>query len=58
MPVYLNRCKDCEHIFESEQRIIEDPLRFCPVCGKDALGRVPQIPAISFVGSGFYTNDK
>lgn len=58
MPVYLNRCKDCEHTFEQWQAITEDALRLCPECGEPTLGRVPQTVGIAFIGSGFYVNDK
>ncbi len=57
MPVYLNRCKDCEHEWEQYQAITEAAITECPLCNGQ-VGRVPQAVGIAFVGSGFYVNDK
>jgi len=34
MPTYEYRCKKCGHIFETFQKITEDPLDSCPECGE------------------------
>ncbi len=34
MPTYDYTCDSCEHEFEREQRITEDPIKKCPKCGK------------------------
>ena len=57
MPVYLNRCKDCEHEWGQYQAITEAAITECPLCNGQ-VGRVPQAVGIAFVGSGFYVNDK
>jgi putative FmdB family regulatory protein len=55
MPIYEYRCGD-GHAFEVMQRISEDPLERCEVCGKPA-SRVFHPPAVHFKGSGFYNTD-
>lgn len=56
MPTYVYRCKNCEHQFETFQRITEDPVKECPEC----TGEVTRIlfpVGIVFKGSGFHIND-
>jgi putative FmdB family regulatory protein len=55
MPIYEYRCGE-GHAFEVIQRISEDPLESCEVCGKPA-ARVFHPPAVHFKGSGFYNTD-
>ncbi len=55
MPVYEYRC-DKGHVFEVIQRMSEDALSKCEVCGKPAQ-RVLYAPAIHFKGTGFHNTD-
>ena len=57
MPIYEYRCDACGEHLETMQGIKEDPLKTCPVCGKDQLRRL--ISSTSFVlkGSGWYQSD-
>jgi putative FmdB family regulatory protein len=55
MPIYEYRC-DEGHAFEVMQRITEDPIEVCEICGARA-ARVFHAPAVHFKGSGFYTTD-
>jgi putative FmdB family regulatory protein len=55
MPIYEYRCTN-DHRFEVMQRIVEDPLTECEVCGAPAT-RVLHPVAIHFKGSGFYSTD-
>lgn len=55
MPIYEYRCNE-GHAFEVTQRISEDPLERCEVCGQPA-SRVFHAPAVHFKGSGFYNTD-
>ena len=32
MPIYEYACGKCDHEFEVEQRITEDPIKTCPAC--------------------------
>jgi putative FmdB family regulatory protein len=55
MPIYEYRCKK-GHQFEVMQRISEDPVTTCEVCGA-AVQRVFHPIAVHFKGSGFYNTD-
>lgn len=55
MPVYEYRC-DKGHTFEVIQRMSEDAISKCEVCGKPAQ-RVLYAPAIHFKGTGFHNTD-
>ena len=55
MPIYEYRC-DNGHTFEVMQRIIEEPLAKCQVCGAP-VQRVFHPVAVHFKGSGFYNTD-
>lgn len=56
MPTYRYRCKECEHEFEVIQRMSDDPLTHCPICG-GPVRRVVGSVGIVFKGSGFYVTD-
>lgn len=56
MPTYVYACKDCEHQFETFQKMTDDPLTKCPEC-KGKIARVLFAPGIVFKGSGFHIND-
>ncbi|MCB8944111.1 MAG: hypothetical protein H6658_10185 [Ardenticatenaceae bacterium] len=56
MPYYQYRCNDCEHEFETRQRMSEDPLTDCPVCD-GRIRRVVNSVGVVFKGSGFYVTD-
>ena len=55
MPIYEYRCER-GHTFEVMQRMTEDPLPTCTVCGQ-AVQRVFHPVAVHFKGSGFYNTD-
>jgi putative FmdB family regulatory protein len=55
MPIYEYRCTN-DHRFEVMQRIADEPLTACEVCGAPAT-RVLHPVAIHFKGSGFYSTD-
>jgi putative FmdB family regulatory protein len=55
MPIYEYRCKK-GHTFEAMQRMADDALDTCEVCGAPAV-RVLHAPAVHFKGSGFYNTD-
>ena len=54
MPTYEYRCNACKREFEVQQRMIDDDLVTCEVCGKDALERLLSAPAFQFKGGGWY----
>ncbi len=55
MPFYEYRCVK-GHTFEVTQRMSEEPLKKCEVCGAKA-SRVLFAPAIHFKGTGFHNTD-
>jgi putative FmdB family regulatory protein len=55
MPIYEYRCEN-GHTFEAMQRMTEDPLTECTVCGAP-VQRVFHPVAVHFKGSGFYNTD-
>lgn len=57
MPTYTYRCNACDHEFERRQRMTEEPVRQCPVCGELEVRRVISQVGIVFKGSGFYVTD-
>jgi putative FmdB family regulatory protein len=56
MPTYEYECTSCGHHIEVFQRIAEDPLTTCGVCG-GILRKVFHPAGIVFKGSGFYATD-
>jgi putative FmdB family regulatory protein len=55
MPTYEYRCGN-GHEFEVVQRMTDDPVATCEVCG-EPVDRVFRPVAVHFKGSGFYTTD-
>ncbi len=55
MPTYEYRC-DRGHTFDVIQRMSDDPVATCEVCGRP-VQRVLQPVAVHFKGSGFYNTD-
>jgi putative FmdB family regulatory protein len=55
MPIYEYRCAK-GHTFEEMQRMTDDPLTECTVCGAP-VQRVFHPVAVHFKGSGFYNTD-
>jgi putative FmdB family regulatory protein len=56
VPTYGYRCEPCGHEFDVFQRMSDEPVASCPVCGAPA--RRLFFPAgIVFKGSGFYKTD-
>lgn len=56
MPLYTYRCNDNDHEFQARQRMVDDPLTECPICG-GPVRRVVSSVGVVFKGSGFYVTD-
>ncbi len=56
MPTYEYRCLSCEHQFERFQRMSDEPVKECEVCGQP-VKRLLFPVAIHFKGNGFYSTD-
>jgi putative FmdB family regulatory protein len=58
MPTYEYKCDACGHAFEKFQPITSDPVKKCPVCGKNKVRRLISAGGgLIFKGSGFYITD-
>jgi putative FmdB family regulatory protein len=55
MPIYEYKCSN-DHVFEVMQRMTDDPVIECQVCGAP-VERVFHPVAVHFKGSGFYNTD-
>lgn len=56
MPTYEYRCAN-GHEFEQFQRMSEEPLRVCAICGAPAERMLSAGAGLLFKGSGFYITD-
>ncbi|HEY8622610.1 MAG TPA: zinc ribbon domain-containing protein, partial [Casimicrobiaceae bacterium] len=57
MPIYEYRCTDCGHRLEALQRLADQPLLVCPVCGKESLTKLMSAVGFQLKGSGWYATD-
>ncbi len=57
MPTYEYRCRKCGHEFEQFQKITEDPLSVCPVCGGSVERLITTGGGFILKGKGFYATD-
>jgi putative FmdB family regulatory protein len=56
MPTYEYVCDSCDHRFEVEQSMRDNPLTTCPQCS-GSIRRVFGLSSVIFKGSGFYATD-
>ena len=56
MPVYEYLCAKCEHEFEREQRITEDPVKTCPKCKARRVKRLISQTSFVLKGGGWYAD--
>jgi putative FmdB family regulatory protein len=56
VPTYEYRCVSCEHQFERFQRMTDEPVKECEVCGQP-VKRLLFPVAVHFKGNGFYSTD-
>lgn len=57
MPTYDYICTSCDHAWELEQRIVEDPVRKCPKCGKETAKRqISSGAGFILKGGGWYAD--
>jgi len=56
MPTYEYVCPSCGHRFDVWQKISDEPIQTCPVCG-NAVRRVIFPVGLMFKGPGFYSTD-
>ena len=56
MPIYEYLCGKCEHEFEVEQRITDDPVKTCPECRSRKVKRLISQTSFVLKGSGWYSD--
>jgi putative FmdB family regulatory protein len=56
MPVYEYRCDKCEHEFEREQRITDDPVKTCPECRSRRVKKLISQTSFVLKGGGWYND--
>ena len=57
MPIYEYVCTDCDHTFETLQKMSDAPLTVCPACDKPQLKKKISAPGFRLSGSGWYETD-
>ena len=56
MPLYEYVCKACDHEFEREQSISEDPVKTCPKCKAQKAKRLISRTSFVLKGGGWYSD--
>ena len=57
MPIYEYKCKACGHELEVIQKLSEEPLKFCPECGKPEMSKLVSAAGFRLKGAGWYETD-
>lgn len=57
MPIYEYQCTACDKEIEVLQKISDEPLQTCPVCGESALKKKISAAAFRLKGGGWYETD-
>ncbi len=55
MPVYEYECKECEKVFEVQQRISDKPLTSCQKCGA-SVTKLMSMSSFQLKGGGWYSD--
>jgi putative FmdB family regulatory protein len=56
MPTYEYVCKACDHEFEKEQRISDEPVKTCPRCKAKQVKRLISRTSFHLKGGGWYSD--
>lgn len=57
MPIYEYNCTACNHAFELIQKVSDEPITHCEVCGKDTAIRLVSAAGFQLKGTGWYVTD-
>jgi len=57
MPIYEYQCEQCDHQFDTLQKLSDKPLRKCPECGKLKLTKLVSAAGFRLKGGGWYETD-
>ncbi len=55
MPVYEYECKECEKVFEVQQKMADDPLTNCPDCD-GPISKLMSMSSFQLKGGGWYAD--
>ncbi|WP_457576082.1 FmdB family zinc ribbon protein [Desulfomarina sp.] len=55
MPVYEYECRECEKVFEVQQRMSDDPLTNCPECD-GPVRKLVSMSSFQLKGGGWYAD--
>ena len=55
MPVYEYECPACEHVFEVQQRMTDEPLKSCPDC-QGEVKKLISASSFQLKGGGWYAD--
>lgn len=55
MPVYEYECKECDKVFEVQQKISEEPLSACPDC-QGPVRKLMSMTSFQLRGGGWYAD--
>jgi putative FmdB family regulatory protein len=55
MPVYEYECKDCNKVFEVNQKIADEPLSNCPDC-QSPVRKLVSMSSFQLKGGGWYAD--
>ncbi len=55
MPVYEYECKECDKVFEVQQKIADDPLSECPKCHAP-VKKLMSMSSFQLKGGGWYAD--
>lgn len=57
MPIYEYQCQSCNGEVERLQKLSDEPLRDCPLCGAASLRRKISAAGFRLKGAGWYETD-
>ncbi|MDR3477918.1 MAG: zinc ribbon domain-containing protein [Gammaproteobacteria bacterium] len=57
MPIYEYQCTACGHMFDTLQKISDEPLTDCPACEKATLQKQVSATSFQLKGTGWYATD-
>lgn len=55
MPVYEYECKECDKVFEVQQKMADDPLSECPEC-QAPVTKLMSMSSFQLKGGGWYAD--
>ena len=57
MPIYEYECQACHHYLDVLQKLSDEPLTYCPECGKAEMRKLVSAPSFRLKGGGWYETD-